>query len=120
MMKRALAIALMGLGVSLTGHGSASAAAISIAAAAAPLAHIGGDSLAPAGSNRCWWDVPLIAPKVAFFELLLDEEVDYHCSGYTDAERYDEPKYHPRARCEGSDCPRAIRPARRGRHAPAD
>jgi hypothetical protein len=86
MIKRALAIALLGLGMSFAGHVPASAA-MPMAGVAVPLSTTAGDALTPVGYSACWWDVPVIGAGVAFFELLRDTEYDYHCSRHFEGER---------------------------------
>jgi hypothetical protein len=81
-MRRAVAIALLGLGIGFAGSAPASAGGKSAHDEALPLHPAPVEVLTPADSSRCWWDVPVIGAGVAFFELLRDEEVDYHCTEY--------------------------------------
>ena len=87
-MKRAIAIALMGLGLNFTGQGVADAAATSMGGLAVPLVEHTDSGVISVGSNACWWDVPVVAPGVAFFELLRDDEIYPHCASYNYAPRY--------------------------------
>lgn len=84
-MKRAVAIALLGLGLSFAAHTPANAGGKSRHDEALPLRPAPVEVLRPANSSRCWWDVPVIGAGVAFFELLRDTEVDYHCTEYYSA-----------------------------------
>ena len=88
-MRRAVAIALLGLAVSFAGPGPASAGGKVAHDETLPLRPAPVEVLRPVDSSRCWWDVPVIGAGVAFFELLRDEEVDYHCTGYYSAPAYD-------------------------------
>ena len=79
MMKRALAIALLGLGVSFAGNAPADAAGISAPGIAAPLTNVTGDAITRVGG--CPLDLPIVSGFVALFELLSHEEGDRHCYG---------------------------------------
>lgn len=117
MMKRALAIALIGAGIGAASHEPVRAAAVSIAGIGAPLTDAGRGILMPAG-NACWWDVPVLGAGVAFLELLRDEEFDYSCSDDHYVQEYHPGVEEHSSSCKGSECP--WRPVRRGKQAPAE
>ena len=96
MIKRALAIALTALGLSFAGQGSASAAMVSLPGAAT-LTATTGSTLTPVLYNGACLDVPVVGIGVAFFELLLDDEFDYHCTRHFNGRDYYRHSYRNRA-----------------------
>ena len=98
MMKRALAIALMGMGLSFAGA-AANAAAVSVPS----LASMAAPAVTPVLYNGACLDLPVVGTFVAFFELLTDEEHEYHCTRHFDGDHYYKHTYEPRE-------PRRIRP----------
>jgi hypothetical protein len=97
MIKRALAIALTALGLSFVGQGPASAAIVSVPSVATPLSTTAGSSLTPVLYNGACVDLPVVGIGVAFFELLLDDEFDYHCTRHFNGRDYYRNGYGRRA-----------------------
>jgi hypothetical protein len=91
MIKRALAIALTALGLSFAGQGPASAAMVFVPGATA------GSTLTPVLYNGACVDLPVVGIGVAFFELLLDDEFDYHCTRHFNGRYYYRHSYDRRA-----------------------
>ena len=95
MIKRALAVALLGIGFGCVADMPASAATLSMSGIGASAARIADDNLVRVGGGTCF-ELPVVGAVEAFVELLTDEERDPHCAPYYEAypsQAHDERKY---------------------------
>ena len=74
-----------------------SAAMVSAPGVATSLTATTGGTLTPVLYNGACLDVPVVGIGVAFFELLFDEESDYHCTRHFDGNYYYRHSYERRA-----------------------
>jgi hypothetical protein len=94
MIKHALAVALLGLGIGCTAHVPADAAPLSGAAVSSMRT---ADAAVIKAGFRCLDEVPVVQGFVAFFQLLRDEEIAYHCLDREDGRYYDRRAYDDRS-----------------------
>ncbi|MGB0086927.1 MAG: hypothetical protein WBP94_16335 [Rhodomicrobiaceae bacterium] len=92
MIKHALAVALLGIGIGFTDHASVHAAP-PLAGVAASSMRVADDTVVKVG---CLDEIPVVQGVVAFFQLLRDEEIDYHCDRHYDGDYYDRHTYDER------------------------
>jgi hypothetical protein len=109
MIKRAVALALLGLGIGFIDHAPAHAAPPSFGVVASSI-RMADKTTVQVG---CLDEVPVVSNVVAFFELLRDEEFDNYClRGENHGRRaYDEHKY-PTYRDGGDAQPKDLKGSR--------